>query len=515
MGHLGKFLRTGNRLPLENFPDLPTPGSLLVRQSAAMLPDVRQFLSGIFAAALALLPAGQSRAAEPMAEKPTSAKVVIIPIRAQIAKPELYILRRGLKEAIEQKADTIILDMETPGGALDVTFEMLKALEKFPGKTVTYINREAISAGALISAGTDDIYFAPGGLIGAAAPVLATGGEIDATMREKIVSYLKARVRSISEGKGYRGEVISAMIDMETELKIGDEVIKPKGELLSLTALEAVKLYGDPPQPLLGAGIAENMGALLDQLHGAGNHSAVRFEVTWSEKLAQYLTALTPLLLAGGLLFLFIEFKTPGFGIFGISGILLLGIVFFGHYVAGLSGYEPLLFFLLGVALVAIEVFFFPGTMVPALTGAALMLGSLVWAMLDLWPGEPVSISGDVLLRPLANVLAGVVLAVFFFLALLKFLPKGGPWGGMVLQTAVGGEPGAIRALNTTGANAPQGSALIGQSGTAATALFPSGQVEISGQRYEAKLAMGFADAGTPVTVTGVSEFGLIVEVLS
>ena len=106
------------------------------------------------------------------------AKVVIIPIREQIAKPELFILRRGLKEAIERNVDTIVLDMETPGGALDVTFEMLKALEKFPGKTVTYINKEAISAGALISAGTDEIYFAPGSIIGAAVGALA-GRAID------------------------------------------------------------------------------------------------------------------------------------------------------------------------------------------------------------------------------------------------------------------------------------------------------------------------------------------------
>jgi membrane-bound serine protease (ClpP class) len=83
----------------------------------------------------------------------------------------------------------------------------------------------------------------------------------------------------------------------------------------------------------------------------------------------------------------------------------------------------------------------------------------------------------------------------------------------MVLESAVGGEPGAIRALNAAGSAAPEGKSLIGQSGVAATALFPSGQVEISGRRYEAKLAMGFAEAGTPVTVTGVSEFGLVVEV--
>ncbi len=454
-------------------------------------------------------------AAEVSASTGAPAKVVVIPIRAQIAKPELYILRRGLKEAIENKVDTIVLDMETPGGALDVTFEMLLALEKFPGRTVTYVNREAISAGALISAGTDEIYFAPAGVIGAAAPVLATGGEIDATMKAKINSYLKARVRSISEGKGHRGDALSAMIDADYELKIGDQVIKPKGELLSLTAQEAMKSYGDPPQPLLGAGIAENIDELIRKLHGPGNHSVKRLEITWSEKLAQYLTAVTPVLLGLGLLALFIEFKTPGFGIFGVTGIILLGIVFFGHYTAGLSGYEPALVFLLGLVLVAVELFFFPGTLVLALSGIALMLGSLVWAMLDLWPGEPVSFDGGVLVKPLVNVLTGVVLAVVVFLMILKFLPKGGPWRGMVLETSVGGEPGPVRALHSNDADAPSGTALIGCSGVAATALFPSGQVDISGKRYEAKLDIGFADAGTPVKVTGVSEFGLIVEVMS
>jgi membrane-bound serine protease (ClpP class) len=192
-----------------------------------------------------------------------------------------------------------------------------------------------------------------------------------------------------------------------------------------------------------------------------------------------------------------------------------LGIVFFGHYAAGLSGHEPALFFLLGVVLVAIELFFFPGTLVLALSGIALMLGSLVWAMLDLWPGEPVSFEGGVLVKPLANVMVGVILAVAVFLAILKFLPKGGPWGRMVLEAAVGGEPGPLRALNATGADRLSAPDLIGQSGVAATALFPSGQVEIGGRRYEAKLDMGFAEPGTPVRVTGTSEFALIVEVMS
>lgn len=475
---------------------------------------MKQLLSGIFAAAVALLPAGPSHAADLVIEKNTPSKVVIIPVRAQIAEPELYILRRGLKEAIEQNVDGIILNMETPGGSAAVTLEIMEALDRYKGRKLTYVNDEAGSAGAIIAAVTDEIYFAPTGVMGAAELIFGTGQDVGEGLKRKMNSFLSAKIRAFSNDLPMRADVIKAMMDPEFEFKLGDEIIKAKGELLTLTAKEAVRTFGEPPVPLLASGITGMIEEMVEREFGGG---AVidRLEVTWSEKLAQYLTALTPLLLAGGLLCLFIEFKTPGFGIFGISGILLLGVVFFGHYVAGLSGYEPLLFFLLGVTLVAIEVFFFPGMMIPALAGAALMFGSLVWAMLDLWPGEKVTLSGDALLRPLANVMTGVVIAVGLFLALIRFLPKGGPWGGLVLEAAVAGEPGAIRPLNARGANEPAGAALLGKSGIAATALFPSGQVEISGKRYEAKLAVGFADAGAPVTVTGVSEFGLIVEVLT
>ncbi len=450
-----------------------------------------------------------------VAESPVRSKVVVIPIQGEIGTPVLYIIRRGLKEAIEQEVDTVVFDMETPGGRVDVTFDILQAIEKFPGKTVTYVNREAVSAGAFISASTDEIYFAPGAVIGAAAPVMAGGAEISETMQQKLVSYLKARMRAISEGKTYRGQVISAMIDADSELKIGDEVIKPKGELLSLTAQEAMKEYGDPPEPLLGSGIAASLTELLDQLHGEGNYTMERLEVTWSERVAQYLTAITPVVMGLGLLALFIEFKTPGFGIFGIAGITLLGIVFLGQFVAGLSGHEPILFFMLGVVLIGIELFFFPGTFVLALTGVALLFGSLVWSMTDLWPGEPIPISGDIFLRPIGSVMIAVTLAAVMFAAILRFLPRGGLWGNMVLEAVVGGEPGPIQAVVDRSPDQPTPASLIGESGMAATALFPSGQVVIGGRRYEARLAVGFAEMGTPVRVTGLSEFGLAVEVLS
>jgi membrane-bound serine protease (ClpP class) len=156
--------------------------------------------------------------------------VYVVPIKGEIATPVLYILRRGLKEAIERKADVVVLDMKTPGGALDVTFDIMEALAKFPGTTITFVNDEAMSAGSFISATTDEIWFAPLGKIGAAAPVTSSGQDVDKTMKMKIVSYLKAEVRAISAGKGrYRAEVISAMIDDNYVLKIDGKVLKEKG----------------------------------------------------------------------------------------------------------------------------------------------------------------------------------------------------------------------------------------------------------------------------------------------
>jgi membrane-bound serine protease (ClpP class) len=453
-------------------------------------------------------------AADAPATPPRPVGVVVIPVRNEIARPELYIIRRGLKEAIARKADVVVFDIKTPGGALDVTFAILEAMGRFPGKTVAFVNNEAMSAGAFVSAMADEIWFTPDGVIGAAAPVTALGQDVDKTMRLKITSYLKARMRAISEGKGYRGQVISAMIDPDTELKIGDKVLKEKGELLSLTATEAGAQFGTPPQPLLAAGVARDVEALLTKKFGAGAYSVRTLEVTWSERLAVFMNSLSPVLLGLGLLALFIEFKTPGFGVFGITGIALLVIVFLGNFVAGLSGHEPLLVFALGVILVVLELFFFPGVVVLALTGLLLMFGALVWSMADLWPNQPIAVawSADAFLAPLRTLGLGLVIAAGLALALARVIPKGWFWQHLAVA-----EPGQGSAQVAGGAPAIAGelAVLVGRQGIAATALFPSGQVEVDGRRYEARLEVGFAPAGTPVQVKRATDFGLVVEAIT
>ncbi len=447
-------------------------------------------------------------AVERAADAKTFERVHVIPVQKQIGSAVLYVIRRGIKEAIEQKADAVILDMDTPGGALNDTFEIMEAIARFPGLTITYVNSEAISAGAFISATTNEIWFSPDGIIGAAAPVSMGGQDVEATMRMKIVSYLKARVRSMSEGKGYRGEVISAMIDPDHELKIGETVIKGKGELLSLTASEAAKEYGEPPQALLSTGTAESLEDLIAQRFGVSKPAVTRLEMTWSEEVAAWLNAITPVLLGLGMLALFIEFKTPGFGIFGIVGIACLAIVFLGNYVAGLSGHEPMLVFGLGLLLVAVELFFMPGVFVVAMSGLALMLGSLVWSMIDTWPEDavPVAWSSDLLVTPLANLSLGILIAVGLGAALAKFLPRSVFWDRLVLGAAIGG---------TATAEVPAGEVvdeLIGARGVAVSALRPVGEVEIAGRRYEAQVQVGSVERGESVVVRSRTGFGLIVE---
>ena len=201
----------------------------------------------------------------------------VIPIKDQIGPPILDILRRGLKDAIRTNAQIVLLDMDTTGGELGVTLEIMEEiienLERFEGSIITYVNDEAISAGAYIAIATSEIAFSPNSQIGAAEAVSGSGANIDSSMKRKINSYLKAKIRNYSGNHRYRSQVMSAMMDANETFLIEGEplkakdgsVIKKAGELLTLTGEEACQLYGDPPAPLLGFGVFDSYEDILDQ----------------------------------------------------------------------------------------------------------------------------------------------------------------------------------------------------------------------------------------------------------
>ena len=451
-------------------------------------------------------PVAGPRPPEPEATAENPASVYVIPVTGVIDKPNLFILRRGLKEAIANGIDMVILDMDTPGGRVDYTIDMMEMLSRFDGITATYVNEDAISAGSFIAAATREIYFAPRGKMGASAVIQGGGQDVPEAARMKIESYLRANIRVLSQDFPYRGDVIRAMLDAQFELEIDGEVLKPAGELLTLTAREAVREFGDPPHKLLAEGIYDSIDELLDARFGAGNYVIRDFELTYSEAIAKWMNTFASALLGLGILLLFIEFKTPGFGFFGIAGLILLGIFFASQYIAGLAGNEAILIFVLGVVLVMVEVFLFPGTIVFALTGLLMMLGALLWAMVDVWPGTPVQFDAETFARPFVDLTFGLAIAIFGGILAARMLPGSFLERRLVLADSAGGDSQTLREART--ARLPP----VGTEGVAVTTLFPSGHIEVGGVRYDARSSMGMIRNGSRVRVVKSGDFDLVVE---
>ncbi len=440
-----------------------------------------------------------------------------IPIRDQIGPPILDILRRGLKNAMNINADVVILDMNTPGGELGVTIEIMQeiidAFDRFEGPIITYVNKEAISAGAYIAIATNEIAFAPFAQIGAAEAVSGGGANIDSSMKRKINSYLKAKIRSYTKDYRYRARVMAAMMDANETLLIDGEpilaadgtVIQKKGELLTLTAEEAVKSYGNPPQPLLGSGIHKTVEGLLDEKCGKGNYILTKMDINWAEEVGLWLNSIGPIIIGIGLLGLFIEFKTPGFGIFGIGGIIFVLIFFGSKYVSGLAGYEEVLFFLLGVSFVALELFLFPGLIIPGLIGFTMIIGSILWAMIDVWPNTEFNWSIEIFKNPIKELALALLTSTGLILILTRILPKTTIWNGLVLSSSVGNLD------SSTGIDVNE-KLKVGEEGKSISELFPIGQVLINGVRYEARSNLGKIPKGTSIKVIRVDDYELIVD---
>ena len=439
-----------------------------------------------------------------------------IPIRDQIGPPILDILRRGLKNAIEVDAEMVILDMNTPGGELGVTLEIMQEIidvfDRFEGPIITYVNKEAISAGAYIAMATNEIAFSPYAQIGAAEAVSGGGANIDSSMKRKINSYLKAKIRSYTKDYRYRARVMAAMMDANETLLIDGEpilaadgtVIQKKGELLTLTAEEAVKSYGNPPQPLLGSGIYKTVEGLLDEKCGKGNYILTKMDINWAEEVGLWLNSIGPIIIGIGLLGLFIEFKTPGFGIFGIGGIIFVLIFFGSKYVSGLAGYEEVLFFLLGVSFVALELFLFPGLIIPGLIGFTMIIGSILWAMIDVWPNTEFNWSIEIFKNPIKELALALLTSTGLILILTRILPKTTIWNGLVLSSSVGNLD------SSTGIDVNE-KLKVGEEGKSISELFPIGQVLINGVRYEARSNLGKIAKGTSIKVIRVDDYELIV----
>jgi membrane-bound serine protease (ClpP class) len=403
-----------------------------------------------------------------------------------------------LERAIEDNpgAAALILDINTPGGRVDAATLMRDAIMAVPKgmRTVAFIHPRAISAGAFISFACDLIFIADGGSMGAATPISLSGGDAQ-PVDEKMVSYFRTEMATTARAKGRRGDIAEAMVDAEIEIK----GITPAGKLLTLDTAGALRHK-------IADAKANSLEEVLEllALGGAKQKKAV---LNWAEELARVFThpIISGILMSVGVLGILIELYQPGFGLPGIVGITCLIIFFTGHMVVNLAGFEEVLLFVIGVGLLAVEVFITPGFGVLGAAGVLSVLISLVLAMSAL----PVDVSfstGD-LTRSVLRVIISLGASVLLFFGAFALLPRTRIKSKIVLETAIeatasGGREGEV----------VQAVVASGQTGVAESFLRPAGIARFGNKRVDVLSEGDFIEQGAKVEIVRVSGNHVVVK---
>ena len=438
--------------------------------------------------ALSLFSASWSLYAQPASTQKNV--VYVVPVKGVIDLGLAPFIQRVLNEAQKNQAAAVILDINTFGGRVDAAVQIRDALLNSPVRTIAFIDKRAISAGALISLAAQTIVMAPGSTIGAATPVQSgPSGSTTAPTSEKTVSYVRKEFRATAESRKRPPLIAEAMVD--SDVVIPD--VSEKGKLLTLTTEEALKLEVADLQ-------ANSIEALLKELNILDTELR-SFTPNWAEEVVRFLThpVVSSLLVSVAMLGIFLELRTPGFGAPGVIGLSSLSLFMWGHWLVQLAGWEELLLALLGVFLFALELFVIPGFGIVGILGLLALLGALVMSTLGAG-----SHSGFVLwavVRMGFSVALAIVLTALF----LKFLPKLPIGRKLILSTALDTSDGFSSAP-------PSDYQWLGRTGLAHSTLRPAGIADFQGHRVDVVSDGEFIDAGAPIRVLHVDGNRIVVQ---
>jgi membrane-bound serine protease (ClpP class) len=394
-------------------------------------------------------------------------------------------IRRVISEAEENKADAIIFRVNTFGGRVDAATQIKDAIMNTKILTIAFINNRAISAGALIAISCNKIAISPGGSIGAATVVDQAGQKVG----EKYQSYMRSEMRATAEKNNRRTDVAQGMVDERFVV----EGLVDSTQLITLTSAEAVKW-----------GMADTVvNSLTDALDAFGIKDAelINIESNWAEDVVKFLNnpIISSLLIMIGLVGLFAEVKTPGWGVPGTAALVALALFFGSNYILELASIGEIVLFIVGIVLLAIEVFVVPGFGVAGIIGIIMIVASLFLALiggLPFWDFEELSVA-------LVQLSGAIVLSVVVILILLKYLPKTTFFNKLILSEEETSSSGFV--------SYPSEKELIGVEGTALTTLRPAGSAEFNGKRVDVVADWEYIERGTKVKVLRVEGVKVVV----
>ena len=390
-------------------------------------------------------------------------------------------VKLALEDANSKGADVVIIEMDTYGGAVNDADDIRTMILESETPIHVWINKDAASAGALISIACDSIYMAPGASIGAATVVMGGGGD---AAPDKYQSYMRSMMRSTAEAKGRDPKIAEAMVDQNLEI----EGISEKGSVITFSVSEAI-------QNGFSEGEAESLTEVIEDKLEIENYELIAYETSSVENIIAFflnpaVSGFLILIIFAGIYF---EIQTPGVGFPLAASITAIILYFIPYYLTGLAENWEIAVFIAGIILLLVEIFLIPGFGIFGILGIAGILAGLTLGMI---PNDAFDFtfvpSGELFAALLTVILAAIAgMALIFFLA-----PKINSWGAfssIALATTQKSEEGYTSSFYED--------TLLGKTGVSHTRLMPSGKVLIEDEIYDAYSRGEFIDKGEPIKV--------------
>jgi len=407
-------------------------------------------------------------------------KVFVFEIKADIDPRMNRQVNLALEEAKNINADMIIIHMDTYGGAVNDADDIRTMVMETNIPIHTFIDKDAASAGALIAISSDSIYMAPGSSIGAATVVVGGTGE---AAPDKYQSYMRSMMRSTAEAKGRNPQIAEAMVDENIEI----EGVSAAGSVITFSVSEAIE-----------NGFCEGMANSIEEviaLQGIEEYEIVHYSPSNVEKVISFflnpaVSGFLILVIFAGIYF---EIQTPGVGFPLAASVIAMVLYFIPYYLTGLAGNLEILIFVVGIILLAVEIFVFPGFGIFGILGIIGILAGLTMGMLPNDAFDFTFVPSGELFTALLTVILSAVIAVMliFYLA-----PKVNQWQAfshVSLATTHRKSEGYTSSFYAD--------ALVGREGITHTRLMPSGKILLDDEIYDAYSRGEFIDRGEKIIV--------------
>jgi membrane-bound serine protease (ClpP class) len=400
-------------------------------------------------------------------------------------------VERVLEDAEAAGVDAVVFEIDTVGGRVDAATVIRDAILDSEALTIAFINKRAISAGALISLACDKIVMASAGTMGATTPVDGSGTKAS----DKVTSYMRAEMRATAERTGRDVKIAEAMVDERVDIAgFSAEAGRPA----TLTTEQALNYQ-------MADETAETLDDVL-RIYDLGDADIVKIELNWAEHVVRMLTnpVVTSILLAVAMFGLIAEVRTPGWGLGGTLALVALAIFFGSHLVVKLAEWQELALFAVGLGLLIVEAIAIPGFGIVGLVGIGAMLASIVITQLgdfQLWSIEEIA---AVFARLSASMIGAFVLS----LIALRSLPKLAAFNRLVLNSETRASEGYVSSSRD------HDDQWLGKEGISITYLRPAGIALVDGERLDVVTDGEFIEAQQPIKIVEARGNRIVVQPL-